>query len=81
LTFSRVIEIAGAVGALNYNDLTLYELLTLYKGKRSEDWARTSAVLALVYNINARHAKSPCEFNPTIEREKPQAVETIFNLL
>jgi hypothetical protein len=59
--------LAGIVG-IDPGRLTLRELLLMAEARSQSDWAHTSALLALVANVNRDPKKSkayrPADFNP-----------------
>ena len=58
---------AGIIG-LDPGPLTLRELLLMAESRSQDNWAHTSAILALVANVNRDPKKSrafkPSDFNP-----------------
>jgi hypothetical protein len=63
--------LAGIVG-IEPGGLTLRELLLMAEGRSRDNWAHTSAVLALVANVNRDPKKSkaykPADFNPHVRK-------------
>jgi hypothetical protein len=54
-------------------------LADMVEAKRADDWDRTSAVLAMLYNQNRRKgmpAAKPSEFNPFAGRQEGQSTGT-----
>ena len=77
ITFGLIYELAGSVG-IDPSPLTLWQLLALVKGAQKRDWATESATLSLLYNINRgknNKAKTPADFNPTIEAKPKPCID------
>ena len=82
ITFALLYELGGSAG-LDPSPLTLWQLLAAVKGSQKRDWATTSATLSLLYNVNRgrkNKAKTPADFNPTIEK-KAKPLPCIDNYL
>lgn len=81
-----LIELAGEAGATSF-DLTPFELLHMLIGARRRQWSTTSAVLAMINNVNCQkksQLKTPADFNPMIKSEtetKTQSFDDLFRKL
>jgi len=72
--FELIYRIAGAVG-VDPQGLTLRELLAMHKGKRESLWAVASSQMALLANCHSTKRRwKPEDFNPVVEKAKPQKV-------
>ena len=73
---------AGIIG-LDPGPLTLRELLLMAESRSQENWAHTSAILALVANVNRDPKKSrafkPADFNP--HAQKPVSIKADISVL
>ena len=76
---------AGVIG-IDPGPLTLRELLLMAEARSEHNWAHTSALLALIANVNRDPKKSkaykPADFNPFSERVRQAArVKTDIRIL
>ena len=73
---------AGVVG-VDYRPLTWHELFHMYMGRQRSEWDRTSSIMAMLVNVNAKkqdRIKDPSVFNPFSLKSSAHEAEELLEM-
>jgi len=66
-----VVKLASIAGVNPYSDeLTPLDIFWMAEAKMEEKWDHTASIMMLLYNANAKSAKSVIDFHPYRQRKK-----------
>ena len=61
---------AASAGVSPYDDFTPIELLWMTEAKETQRWDHTSAIIAMIHNVNAKRQKTAFDFHPYRKKKK-----------